>query len=142
MMPPIASSEPDQKYRILLEITNAIVSNLDRDVLFKAIAHEIQKIPSYDRTGITLYDPSTDHFHIYALETTVPPVSLHRGSDIPRQGSGMGWAFDHQQTLYRPQLPDEHQFFEDEHFLAEGLRSVGKFWAISGSRMWFSIAKR
>ena len=124
MMPPLASSEPDQKYRILLEIMNAIVSNLDRDALFKAIAHEIQKIPSYDRTGITLYDPSTDHFHIYALETTVPPVSLHRGSDIPRQGSGMGWAFDHQQTLYRPQLPDEHQFFEDEHFLAEGLRSV------------------
>ncbi len=35
--------ESDQKYRLLLEITNAIVSNLDRDDLFHAIAKEIQK---------------------------------------------------------------------------------------------------
>ena len=66
----IASPDPDEKYRVLLEITNAIVSNLDRDELFKAIAHEIQKILTFDRTGITLYDPSTEHFQIYALETT------------------------------------------------------------------------
>lgn len=116
--------ESDQKYRLLLEITNAIVSNLDRDDLFHAIAKELQKGPTFDRTGITLFDPSTDHFQIYALETTVDPLSLHRGSDIPRQGSGMGLAFDQQQVLYRPNIPDDHNFFEDEHFLAEGLRSV------------------
>ncbi len=120
----VTSSESDHKYRLLLEITNAIVSNLDRDELFHAIAHELQKGPTFDRTGITLYDPSTDHFQIYALETTVTPKSLRRGADIPRQGSGMGWAFDHRQLLYRQDFPDEHQFFEDEPFLKEGLRSV------------------
>jgi len=120
----ITSSETDHKFRLLLEITNAIVSNLDRDELFRAIANELQKGPTFDRTGITLYDPSTDHFQIYALETTVTPKSLWRGSDIPRQGSGMGWAFNHRQLLYRPKLPDEHHFFEDSHFLEEGLRSV------------------
>ncbi len=120
----MTSTEADHKYRLLLEITNAIVSNLDRDELFHTIAHELQKCPTFDRTGITLYDPSTDHFQIYVLETTVTPKSLRRGSDIPRQGSGMGWAFDHRQLLYRPNLPDEHHFFEDEHFLGEGLRSV------------------
>ena len=113
-----------EKYRVLLEITNALVSNLDRDDLLKAIAGEIQKITTFDRAGITLYDSATDHFQIYALETTAPPVSLQRGSDIPRQGSGMGWTFDHRTPLYRPQLPDNRGFFEDAHFLAEGLRSV------------------
>lgn len=36
----------------------------------------------------------------------------------------MGWTFDHRKPLYRPQLPDDRRFFEDEHFLAEGLQSV------------------
>ena len=118
------ASQSDHKYGLILEITNAIISNLDRDELFHAIAHELQKGPTFDRTGITLYDPTTDHFQIYVLETTVTPKSLRRGSDIPRQGSGMGWAYDHKQLLYRPELPDKHQFFEDDHFLKEGLRSV------------------
>ncbi|MEX2493560.1 MAG: sigma 54-interacting transcriptional regulator [Nitrospirales bacterium] len=119
-----AIRESDQKYARLLEITNALVSHLDRDALFHAIAQELQKGPTFDRTGITLFDSSTDHFQIYALETTVTPLAMQRGADIPRQGSGMGFAFDQRQLLYRRELPDEHQFFEDEHFLAEGLRSV------------------
>ncbi len=134
-MSPMTSSDSDQKYRILLEITNAIVSNLDRDSLFHAIAHEIQKAPTFDRTGITLYDPSLDRFQIHVLETTVPPVSMHKGHQIPRQGSGMGWAFDHQQTLYRPEIPDKYRFYEDEHFLAEGLRSVVYLPLITNSKV-------
>ena len=127
-----------------MEITNAIVSNLDRDELFHAIAHELQKGPTFDRTGITLYDPSTDHFQIYVLETTVTPKSLHRGSDIPRQGSGMGWAFDHQQPLHRPEIPDEHHFFEDEYFLKEGLRSVAYFPLVTSRKVigTFQVASR
>jgi hypothetical protein len=49
--------ESDQKYRLLLEITNAMVTHLDRDALFHAIAQELQKGPTFDRTGITLFDP-------------------------------------------------------------------------------------
>lgn len=120
----MSSLESNQKYCRLLDITNALVSHLDRDALFHAIAQELQKGPTFDRTGITLFDPSTDHFQIYALETTVVPRALQRGADIPRKGSGMGMAFDQQQLLYRPELPDEYRFFEDHHFLSEGLRSV------------------
>ncbi len=119
-----SSNTAAEKYRVLLEITNALVSNLDREALFKAIASEIQKICTFDRAGITLYDPATDHFTIYALETIAPPMSLKRGADIPRHGSGMGWVFDHRQPLYRPELPDDRGFFEDAYFLDEGLQSV------------------
>src|SRR5574340_263984 len=120
----VSSNHAAEKYRVLLEITNALVSNLDPDALFKAIAIEIKKITTFDRAGITLYDPATDHFQIYALETTAQPMSLHRGADIPRQGSGMGWTFARRKPLCRPQLPDGRGFFEGAQFLAEGLRSV------------------
>jgi len=129
------SSWSEQRYRILLEITNAIVSNLDCDALFKAIAREIQKATTFDRTGITLYNPSSDRFQIYVLETTAPPVSLFQGSDIPREGSGMGWAFDQRRVLYRSELPDHKQYFEDEHFLAEDLRSVVYLPLMTGGRI-------
>lgn len=122
--PRLSSIDSDEKYRILLEITNAIVNKLDRDELFHAIAQALQTVLTFDRAGITLYDHQTDQFQIHVLETTVPPVALKRGSAIPRQGSGMGWAWDHRQILYRPSLPDEHQFFEDAHFLAEGIRTI------------------
>ncbi len=135
---------PDQKYRILLEITNALVGNLDREELFLAIAQELQKGPTFDRMGITLFNSSTDHFQIYALETTVVPLALQRGDDIPRQGSGMGVAFDQRQILYRRELPDEHRFFEDQHFIAEGLRSVVYIPLITKRRVLgtFQIASR
>lgn len=140
----LSANESDQKYRILLEITNALAVNLDRDQLFHALARELQRIPTFDRTGITLYDPSSDHFQIYVLETTAPPVSLHRGADIPRHHSGMGWAFDHRQLLYRPKLPDGNHFFEDSHFLAEGLQSVVYLPLITGRRILgtFQVASR
>lgn len=99
-----SSTRTREKYRVLLEITNVLVSNLDRDALFKAIASSIRDILTFDRAGITLYDPATDHFQIHALETTASPVSLQRGADIPRRGSGMGWTFDHRKPLYRSQL--------------------------------------
>src|SRR5574340_1072316 len=52
----VSSNHAAEKYRVLLEITNALVSNLDPDALFKAIAIEIKKITTFDRAGITLYD--------------------------------------------------------------------------------------
>lgn len=125
----------EERDRVLLEITNALVSNLDREGLLKAIAREMVKLPTFDRIGITLYDPSSDRFEICALETTAPLVSLPRGADIPRQGSGMGWAFDHRETLYRPHLPDGHRFFEDEHFIADGLQSVVYLPLMTGGRV-------
>ncbi|MEO8326633.1 MAG: sigma 54-interacting transcriptional regulator, partial [Nitrospirota bacterium] len=75
---------------------------------------------------------------------TVVPLVLQRGADIPRQGSGMGAAFDQRQVLYRPELPDGHRFFEDEHYKAEGLRSVVYVPLITKTRVLgtFQIASR
>jgi GAF domain-containing protein len=61
-------TEVEDRYRTLFEIGSAIVSNLDKDRLFKTIAEQIRKILPVDRTAITLYDPARDSFRIHLLE--------------------------------------------------------------------------
>jgi len=114
----------EDRYRTLLEINNAIVSNLDKDRLFKAIAEQIKKVLPFDRAGITLYDPARDCFRIYVLETAVSPLHLKWETEIPHQGSAIGWVLDHQRHHLRSDLTQERPFFEDAFYYKEGLRSI------------------
>jgi formate hydrogenlyase transcriptional activator len=114
----------DNRYQTLLEISTVIVANLDKDHLFKAIAEQIKKILPLDRTAITLYDPIRDSFRVYLLETTISPLHLTRETEIPHQGSAVGWVLDHKRYNVRQDLARERPFIEDALFYKEGLRSV------------------
>lgn len=112
------------RYQTLLQVNNALVLKLDKDSLFHAIAGEIHRVAAFDRAGITLYDPTADKFFIYVLETTATDLHLKREMDIPHAGSAMGWAMDHRAPCLRPDLSESRDFFEDELFYKEGLRSA------------------
>ncbi|NKE70280.1 sigma 54-interacting transcriptional regulator [Candidatus Manganitrophus noduliformans] len=114
----------EDRYRTLLEINNAIVSNLHKDRLFKVIAEQIKKVFPFDRAGITLYDPARDCFRIYVLETTVSPLHLTWETEIPHSGSAIGWVLDQRRYHLRSDLAKERLFFEDDFFYREGLRSI------------------
>jgi len=108
----------------LLEINNAIVTNLDRPSLFKAITQSLGQILPFDRAVLMLYQPERDSLRVAALEG---PLTARRygavGTEIDRQGSHSGWALDHKQCLLRRDLAEEHQFPVEEKILAEGIRS-------------------
>jgi GAF domain-containing protein len=46
-----------ERHRTLLEINNALISSLDRDALFGAIATALRRVLPFERTAIFLYDP-------------------------------------------------------------------------------------
>ncbi len=50
----------EERQRALLEINNAIISNLDRDSLFEAIGKTLRSILSFDRLSLSIYDPAND----------------------------------------------------------------------------------
>ena len=114
----------ENRYRTLLEIGNAIVSNLEKDLLFKAIAEQIKKVLTFDRTGITIYNPLRDSFTIYVLETSISSLHLKPGMEIPHKGSAIGWVLDHRRYHIRHDLAQERLFIEDELFYKEGLRTI------------------
>ncbi|MGH7409078.1 MAG: hypothetical protein ACREKF_13865 [Candidatus Methylomirabilales bacterium] len=49
-----------ERYRILLEINNALIANLTREDLFRAIADAVRRVVPFDRTAIFLHDPDKD----------------------------------------------------------------------------------
>jgi formate hydrogenlyase transcriptional activator len=54
-------------YRTLLEINNAIITNLTQDSLFNAICEALEHIVPVYRAAITLFEPEKGTLRIYAL---------------------------------------------------------------------------
>jgi formate hydrogenlyase transcriptional activator len=111
-----------QLYRLLLEINNAIIANLTRESLFRAITEGLRKIVPFDRA--VLYDAENDVLRTFALEG--PKLSghshdLHR--DISREGTAAGWVLDHRQSRLRRNIEAEARLQGDEIMLAGGVRA-------------------
>jgi len=108
----------------LLEINNAIITNLDRQSLFKAITQSLYQILPFDRAVLMLHDPERDVLRVAALEGLLTAKEYGAvGTELSRQGSHAGWALDHRQRLLRHDLAEELQFPIEEKILAEGIRS-------------------
>jgi formate hydrogenlyase transcriptional activator len=108
-------------YRALLAVTNVLNSQRDTDSLWQAITEQFGQVFPWERAGVTLYDPGTDSFRFYAVETSMPTRELSRDAVIPRAGSAVGWVYEHRTTHIRPDLQRERLFLEDEYYFREGL---------------------
>ncbi len=109
------------RYRALLAVTNVLNSQRDTDSLWRAITEQIKKVVPWERAGITLYRPETDSFRFYAVETDMPTRLLQRDAVIPREGSAVGWVYDHRKMHVRSDLRRARRFLEDNFYVQEGL---------------------
>ena len=66
-------SKAEARHRMLLEVNNAIIANLDKRSLFEAVSQTLGKTLSFDRASLTLLDPETDILQVYALADSLPP---------------------------------------------------------------------
>jgi formate hydrogenlyase transcriptional activator len=114
-------SRAELNYEILLEVTNMLNSQRDMDGLWRVIAWEIHKVISWDRAGVTIYDEAVDGFRFYAVVTSMECPALKPTTVIPREGSAVGWVFEHRRVHVRPNLREERLFLEDEYYHQEGL---------------------
>ena len=122
--PPAESDQSRQRYRVLLEINNAIISNLTRDTLFRSITKALRPVISFDRAVLPLYDPEKDAFQTFALAGQSLHGHIHDvQTEIRRHGTGAGWVLDHRQPLLRRNLEAERELAADEMLLAGGICS-------------------
>lgn len=112
------------RYRTLLDVTNAIISNLTQETLFRAVAAALRRVVPFDRTTIYLHDPARDVLRLAAIEAVVPSAHFAVGLEIPAADSYLGAVFHGRQPLIRRDLAAEAVSATEKLVLAEGFRAL------------------
>ena len=112
-----------ERYRTLLEINNALIANLTREALFRAIAAALRPIVPFDRTAIFLHDPRRDVLRLFVLESSLPSAYFVVGLEISPTESHVGLVFQQQRPFVRRDLERERQYPAEEQAFADGVRS-------------------
>jgi formate hydrogenlyase transcriptional activator len=118
-----ALRKSEQLKHSLLDINNAIITNLTEEALLRSISEALRPSILFDRCAITLYIPETDTFRFLAVEGALRSDYFQRGLEIGRAETSAGWVFEHRRPLLR-NLDEEQQFANESRLWAEGLRSL------------------
>ena len=97
------------RFQLMLEINNAVVSHLDLQQLVKTISASLRDIMPHDAAGIALYEPEHDHLREYSnvFYTDVAPFRI--GDAISLQGTPAGQVFlTGQPLLIKRPNPDQY----------------------------------
>ena len=100
------------RLRLLLEVSEAIVSHRDLSSLFRDLAQRLPTVAPFDFIGLILHDPSKNLMKVHVLETAAAHRLTTRlnGLELPIEESSSGWVWAHQQPLVIPSLAEESRF--------------------------------
>src|SRR6201995_211519 len=115
----------EEQNRSLLQINNAIITNLTQEALLRSISEALHRVISFDRCAITLYQPERDTFRFLAVEGELLSDYFQAGMEARRSETSVGWVYDHQQSRVCGNLQDSSPEFANERRLAaEGIQSI------------------
>ena len=118
-----ALRKSEERWRTLLEINNAIITNLTQEALLHAVTESLRRIIPFDRASFSLYVPERKTFRLLAMESDFSSDYFRVGLEL-RRGEGIStWVFDHQQPVLRRDLEKEQQYPNDRRHLADGIYS-------------------
>jgi formate hydrogenlyase transcriptional activator len=86
-------SRERDRLRLLLEVTNALVSNLDLHELLKQIATCLRRVIRHDYTALALYDPARNEMRLTALDFPEGKGFIQEEMAVPLEGSAGGEVF-------------------------------------------------
>ncbi len=109
--------------RALLEVNNAIISNLTPEALFHAIAEALRRVVPFDRSAMFLHDPQKDVLRLFILQSSLPSAYFTVGLEVPPGDSHVGWVFQHRRPLLRRDLETEREYPLEDRAFADGVRS-------------------
>ena len=98
----------------LLEVTNALVSNLDIRQLLSAIASCVRQVKPFDYATLALYDAPTKMLRMHVLEASARAEAVRLGESllVSLGKSPAGWAYTTRKPLLLKGQDDEKWPFE------------------------------
>src|ERR1700684_1162860 len=119
-----ALRKSEEQNRSLLQINNAIITNLTQEALLGSISEALHPIISFDRCAITLYQPETDTFRFLAVEGDLLSDYFKTGLELSRNETCGSWVFEHFRALVRRDLEKEQEYLNERRLAAEGIQSL------------------
>jgi formate hydrogenlyase transcriptional activator len=112
------------RYRALLQVNKVALTKSTTEGVFRGMCEALEKLLTYDRAGLSLYDPGRDSLEIVALYGPHENSVFRPGQLLGRKTSQTGWAFEHQTQVIRRDLAKEVRFPSDKQTVDEGYRSL------------------
>ena len=113
MLPQISHQETideRDRLRLLLDVNNAIVSNLSLKEVLVAVSESLRELVAHDFASIVIKEEETGLFRVHALDGLVPGRVLEEGSILPLDGTPPGIAIATRQTVMRERI-DFKEFY-------------------------------
>ena len=118
-------SRERDRLRVLLEVTNTVVANLDLHALLQAIAASLERITHHEYTGLSLFDSATNHLRLHALYFPQGKGLVQQEMLLPLEGTAAGEVFrTRQPLLVGAENYDRFQADIARRFVEEGLQSA------------------
>ena len=120
----LAAAEAERdRYQLLLDINNAVVTCLDLVSLLRAISHSLRKVILHDAAAICIYDPETEGLRLHSFNLQYAS-DLEEGALFPLEGSPQGVAFTSRQPVLIRKLDlKQYPAPQIKHAYNDGLRS-------------------
>src|SRR5580692_8844134 len=118
-----ASRTAQEQLKLLLDLTNSVVSTLDLRELLRSISGNLRRVMSCDLAGVGVPDAENDrHLRLYALDFPGSKGFVREEVLIPIEGTPSGMAFKTGEPFVGL-IGDLGNMIPDSPALAEGLKS-------------------
>jgi PAS domain S-box-containing protein len=108
---------------IMLQLSTALLANLDASTLLDAISASIREVIPYDAAGLALYDPDQNNLAMQMLGEH-DRASFPRELRLPLEGSAAGLAFRTREPVLIESMVDDPSVADSARYLTQlGMRS-------------------
>ena len=116
----------------LLEVTNALLSNLDITKLLAAIGSCVRQVKAFDYASVAVYDPESKRLQVHSIGAApgIPP--LPENATLPVAGTPHGEAYASGKPLLLKGSADERFAFEMPKHLADASIRSGCWIPLAG----------
>jgi transcriptional regulator with GAF, ATPase, and Fis domain len=111
----------ETRYRLLIEINNAIVKHTNRVDLFNALAKEIKKTVPYDRFSINLYDANKKRLSYFGTAEGISPEAISAYERPLDKGAIANAVIRSKEPVIIPDLKKRNYWSSVKAMLAAGL---------------------
>ena len=126
------SQQAQERLKVLLDLTNRVVSKLDLRELLREVSASIRRVMQCDGVGVALADPEADQLRLYAFDHPGAKGVVHEGDVISAEASeSLLKAFRTSQPVCVPDVDGT----TDPLAAAEGLKSLYHLPLVSRERI-------